>query len=106
MTTRSNGPRVSASRSRRMPGTGRGPSGRSAGGGGQLLGQNLHVLAVENEAGAEKQLEQAGDREADIVQRVLPEHVELERHHADVAKAGEVQDLLQAVVGEGVEVVD
>src|SRR5262249_8255837 len=42
----------------------------------------------------------------DVVERILPEHVELERKHGDLVETAELQDLLQAVFGDVVEMVD
>ena len=80
--------------------------GAGAGGGGDAFGEDAQSLAVEPQQHADGELEGVGDRPADVIGRVLPEHVELAGERPNVGKPREHQDLFEAVLGDAVEVVD
>ena len=51
-------------------------------------------------------LEHAGDGEPDVIERVFPEHVQLEREGFDALEPGQPEHLADAVFGQVVEVID
>ena len=58
----------------------------ATGDGGELLGQHLHVFSVELEHDSAVQLVHGCNRQANVVQRIFPKDVQLERVHFDVRK--------------------
>src|SRR5262245_26085483 len=71
-----------------------------------LLGEDLVRLPVELEADAEGEAQEPSRREPHVVQRIPVEDVQVQREHLDVVEAAELEHLVQAVLGERVEVVE
>src|ERR1044072_7560026 len=71
-----------------------------------LLAQHADFLAVHAEQHAHAELQHAGDGQAHVVQRILPEYIQLQRERLDVAEAAELQQLAEAVFRDDVKMVD
>src|SRR5262245_28778610 len=73
------------------------------GDGGHFLAEHADLLAIHPEDDAHRELQHRSHRQPNIVERVLPEHVQLERKRLDVAKATELQQLSEAVFRDDVK---
>src|SRR6202521_4361150 len=93
--------RSSATRSRRLN-CGRGTLRDR----GNFFRDNAHFLTVQPENHFHGGLQQAGDGESDIIQRILPKYIQLERERPHIVKATELQQLADAVFGEVVKMID
>src|SRR3984957_10403518 len=74
--------------------------------GGDLLAQHAYFFAVEHKHDAHKELKCPCDGEPHIVEWILPEYVQLQCKNLDVSEACEFENLLQAVFGHVVKVID
>ena len=61
---------------------------------GNFLAKDFHVFSVKLEHDAEKKFEETGNEQANIVQRVLPEHINFQREQAYVGEPTEFEYLL------------
>ena len=65
--------------------------------GGDLLRNYPHFFSIQHEYDLHRRLHRSRHREAHIVERILPEYVELERERVDALKSAELKQLTETV---------